>query len=136
MTWMCDTTVPDTSCCQHPLPMDKKAADFIPLTPRTFHILLALKDGVEHGYAIMKSVDSASAGRVRIGPGTLYEAIGRLVDSGLLKEVSEPEDFPEDKRRRRFYDLTPLGRKVMRLEAQRLVELAGFVRGQELLAEG
>ena len=119
------------------MPITRKSPeDFIPLTPRTFHILLALKDGVEHGYAIMKRVDTASSGRVQIGPGTLYEAIGRLVESGLLKEVPEPKLFASDKRRRRFYSLTPLGRKVMRLEAQRLVELAGFVRGQELLTEG
>jgi len=114
----------------------KKPEEFIPLTPRTFHILLALKDGVEHGYAIMKEVDETSGGRVQIGPGTLYEAISRLVESGLLKEVSSPAAFNKDKRRRRFYKLTSLGRKVMRLEAQRLAELVRYVRQEEVLAEG
>jgi len=114
----------------------KKPEDFIPLTPRTFHILLALKDGVEHGYAIMKEVESRSAGRVKIGPGTLYEAIGRLVDSALLKEVPGPATAKKDKRRRRFYRLTPMGRRVMRLEAERMADLVGYVRAEALLVEG
>lgn len=113
----------------------KKPEDHIPLTPRTFHILLALKDGVAHGYSIMKEVEACSGGKVRIGPGTLYEAIGRLVAMDLLREVSERSPKKADKRRRRFYKLTALGTKVMRLEAQRLAELVGYVRDEELLAK-
>jgi DNA-binding PadR family transcriptional regulator len=113
----------------------KKPEDHIPLTPRTFHILLALKDGVAHGYSIMKEVEACSGGKVRIGPGTLYEAIGRLVAMGLLKEVAEQAPKRQDKRRRRFYKLTALGGKVMRLEAQRLAELVGYVRDEDLLAK-
>jgi DNA-binding PadR family transcriptional regulator len=112
----------------------KKPDDFIPLTPRTFHILLALNDGVEHGYAIMKEVEETSGGRVKIGPGTLYEAISRLVETDLLREVSGPAVFKSDNRRRRFYKLTALGRKVMRLEAERLTALVGYVREADLLA--
>jgi DNA-binding PadR family transcriptional regulator len=97
----------------------KTAEDHIPLTPRTFHILLALMDGPEHGYAIMKEVDARSAGRVRIGPGTLYEAINRLVALNLLQEVPGDAAAHSDRRKRRFYKLTPLGREVMRLEAER-----------------
>jgi DNA-binding PadR family transcriptional regulator len=119
------------------MPTKKKAAEeYIPLTPRTFHILLALKDGIAHGYSIMKEVEERSSGQVRIGPGTLYEAISRMVSAGLLKEVATPATFKKDRRRRRFYKVTALGRKVMRLEAQRLAELVGYVRQEELLAEG
>ena len=114
----------------------KKAEDHIPLTPRTFHILLALKDGVAHGYSIMKEVEACSGGKVRIGPGTLYEAIGRLVTMGLLKEVAEQSPKKTDKRRRRFYKLTALGDTIMRLEAHRLSDLVGYVRGEKLLAKG
>ncbi len=112
----------------------KKAEDFLPLTPRTFHILLALKDGVEHGYAIMQEVEAQSGGRVTIGPGTLYEGIGRMVESGLLQEVDGGKVPLVDRRRRRFYKLTRLGRKVMRLEARRMADLVGFMREAELLA--
>ncbi len=112
----------------------KKPAEHLPLTPRTFHILLATKDGVMHGYSIMKEVEKRSAGQVRIGPGTMYEAIGRLVAGDLLKEVAAPASSKTDKRRRRFYKLTPLGRKVMVLEAERLAALVSYVRQEDLLA--
>jgi DNA-binding PadR family transcriptional regulator len=114
----------------------KKPDQFLPLTPRIFHILLALKDGTQHGYAIMKEVESRSEGRVRIGPGTLYEGISRLVKGGLLREVKGGASAIVDRRRRRFYKLTALGRKVMRLEAQRMADLVGFVREAELLVGG
>ncbi len=112
----------------------KQPDEYLPLTPRTFHILLAVKDGEKHGYSIMKEVEERSSGQVRIGPGTLYEAIGRLVGSGLLKEVAAPASSKTDKRRRRFYKLTPLGSKVMRLEAERLADLVSYVRREDLLA--
>lgn len=114
----------------------KSAEDHIPLTPRTFHILLALMDGAEHGYAIMKEVEARSDGRVRIGPGTLYEAINRLVGLTLLKEVEGSAAAHTDRRRRRFYELTPLGREVMRLEAERLASLVGYAAARNLIAQG
>ena len=115
-------------------PTKSDPKDFIPLTPRTFHILLALKDGPIHGYAIMKQVTEQSSGQVKIGPGTMYEAISRLVESQLIVEVPAPaEDEAKDKRKRRFYKNTPLGHTVMRLEAERLAELVGFVRSAEVL---
>jgi DNA-binding PadR family transcriptional regulator len=113
----------------------KQPEDHIPLTPRTFHILLALMEGPEHGYAIMKEVESCSGGRVTIGPGTLYEAINRLVASELLEEVDAPKAAPSDARPRRFYQLTPVGREVARLEADRLVALVGHARARNLVAE-
>ena len=111
------------------------AEDHIPLTPRTFHILLALMDGAEHGYAIMKEVEARSEGRVRIGPGTLYEAINRLVALALLEEVPGDEGAHVDRRRRRFYQLTELGHAVLRLEARRLASLVGYAEARDLLVE-
>jgi len=108
----------------------------IPLTPRTLHILLALTDGPEHGYAIMKEVEACSGGRVTVGPGTLYEAIGRLVALELLEEVPPPETSPSDRHRRRFYALTPLGREVVRLETARLAALVGYAESKNLLSRG
>ena len=116
-------------------PAKTSPEDHIPLTPRTFHILLAVLDGPEHGYAIMKEVDVRSEGRVRIGPGTLYEAINRLVGQGLLEEVETREDAPSDRCRRRFYALTPLGRRVLHLEAERLASLVGYVETRNLLRQ-
>ncbi len=114
----------------------KTAEDHIPLTPRTFHILLALMDGPEHGYAIMKEVDARSDGRVRIGPGTLYEAINRLVALELLQEVAGDAAAHSDRRKRRFYKLTPLGREVMRLEAERMAALVGYAESRNLITQG
>ena len=74
---------------------------YLPLAPATFHILLALADGEQHGYAIMKGVAMRSDGAVRLGPGTLYGALKRLLEEGLVEETDERAD-PEraDERRR------------------------------------
>ena len=106
----------------------------IPLTPRVFHILLALADGEQHGYKIMKEVEFRSEGRVRIGPGTLYEAIRRLVEKGLVREVGERPPVEADDDRRRYYRLTKLGRGVLQAEAERLEDLVVFARTTDLLA--
>jgi DNA-binding PadR family transcriptional regulator len=107
--------------------------EFLPLSPRVFHLLLALVDGEGHGYAIMKEVEARSDGRVRIGPGTLYEAIDRLQAQGLIDETGGKSAGYTDDRRRRFYKLTPLGHDVLAAEAQRLAELVSFARRKRLL---
>ena len=92
-----------------------------PLSPQVFHILLALaeSDGPETGYGISHRVLENTQGAVRIGTGTLYEALHRLDQSGLIEEVPEPEG-EESGRRRRFYRLTEAGLRAARTEAQRL----------------
>ena len=118
--------------------MSKKVAvpeDLIPLTPRVFHILLALVDEVQHGYRIMKEVETRSGGKVRIGPGTLYEAIQRLVKNQLIEESSDRPDAAMDDQRRRYYRLTQLGRGVLVAESERLTALVGFVRSKDLVKE-
>ncbi len=90
---------------------------FLPLTPVAFEILLALGDGMRHGYAIMRDVEDRTVGR-SLHPGTLYRALGRLVDEGLLEELDPPGD--EEDERRRYYAMTPFGRRVASAEAERL----------------
>lgn len=107
---------------------------FLPLSPPVFHILLALADGDRHGYAIMQEVHERTRGAVRLGPGTLYGAIKRLRDGALIEEREDPEAETAD--RRRCYHLTALGRKVARLEAERLEELVQSAHAKRLLSPG
>lgn len=117
------------------MPHSTSIAEHLPLTPRVFHLLLALVDGDAHGYAIMKEVELRSEGRVRIGPGTLYEAIDRLQSQGLIEETLRGAGAFDDDRHRRFYRLTTMGRSVLRAEAQRLAALVAFARRKQLLAK-
>jgi DNA-binding PadR family transcriptional regulator len=91
---------------------------FLPLTPVVFEVLLALAAAERHGYTIMQEVERRTDGRIVLHPGTLYRALGRLLDTGLIEELDERPD--EDDERRRYYRLTPLGRAVARAEADRL----------------
>ena len=100
----------------------------LPLSPPVFHILLSLDDADRHGYAIMQEIDERTGGAVRIGPGTLYGAIKRLRDDGLIEELDGDGDGSDE--RRRYYHLTAFGRKVARAEAERLEELVLAARAR------
>ena len=102
-----------------------------PLTPTTFHILLAVADAPAHGYAVMQTV--ASAG-VPVGPGTVYGALHRLEESGLVKPRGE-EKARGALGKRQKYALTAAGRAVLRAEARRILDTAAFVRNHPALAE-
>ncbi len=104
----------------------------MPLSRPVFHILLALADGERHGYAIMQEVEARSDGEVKIGPGTLYGAIRRLLEQGAIEEVETPPD-PEEDARRRYYALTDFGRAVLVAEADRLEALVKAVRSKKLM---
>lgn len=86
----------------------------------TFHILLALRDEEKHGYAIMSDVESLSDGAVKIGPGTMYGSIKRMLAAGLIEESEERPDPKMDDERRRYYRCTGLGARVCAAEASRL----------------
>ncbi len=105
----------------------------LPLTPAVFHVLLALADEERHGYAIMKEVEGRTGGRVRMGPGTLYGTIKRLLRARLIEELDERPDPAIDDERRRYYRLTGLGRVVAAAEAERLEGLVADARGKHLL---
>lgn len=104
-----------------------------PLTPAEFHILLALADGERHGYAIMREVSDRSRGRQRLGPGTLYRAIARLLEAGLIEASDIRPDPALDDQRRRYYQLTPLGRRAAGAEALRMERLVDEARARRLL---
>ena len=106
---------------------------YLPLPPATFHILLALTDGELHGYAIMKGVAARSEGTVRLGPGTLYTALKRLLQAGLVEECGERAGRERDDERRRYYRLTPVGLSVARAEARRLDALVRAARRKKLI---
>jgi DNA-binding PadR family transcriptional regulator len=108
--------------------------DLLPLTPAVFHILLALADAERHGYAIMDHVAQTTDGQIKMGPGTLYGTIKRLLDGGLIEESDDRPDPEMDDERRRYYRLTRLGRRVMEAESRRYVKLVKLARAGGLLA--
>jgi DNA-binding PadR family transcriptional regulator len=104
----------------------------LPLTPVQFHILAALVDEPRHGYAIMQEARMRSEGRVRLGAGTLYTALRRLLEEDLVREVEETSDDPGSARRR-YYELTPFGTTVLRADARRLEQLVSYARSKRIL---
>ena len=107
---------------------ERPPQDFLPLTPAVFHILVALGDGEAHGYAIMQDALRRTAGGVRLSAGTLYGAISRLLEDGLIEESEERPDPDMDDTRRRYYRLTDLGSRVLVAETRRLAELLHAAR--------
>src|SRR5678815_2434215 len=97
--------------------MKTGADEFLPLAPATLHILLSLAGEKLHGYGIMKEVSRQSAGRYKLGPGTLYDNLQRLMKQTLVEEAPSPG---EENGRRRYYRLTSLGRRVLSAEIARL----------------
>jgi DNA-binding PadR family transcriptional regulator len=106
---------------------------YLPLTPAVFHILLALSDGEKHGYAIMREVQNSTNGRVSMGPGTLYGAIKRLLNSGLIAETAERPDPALNDSRRRYYKLSAQGQEVLAAETERLMEMVDSARRKNVL---
>jgi DNA-binding PadR family transcriptional regulator len=106
---------------------------FLPLTPAAFHILLSLAGGERHGYGIMQEVSASTEGQMRLGPGTLYRSIKQLLEVGLITEAGQRTDPALSDERRRYYQLTDLGRSVARAEAARLARLVAQARERKLL---
>ena len=103
------------------------------LKPHWFHILLAVAERDLHGTAIMEDVYERTERRLKLWPGKLYGALREMEDAGLLEEVAPPDDAPTEGGRRRFYSITPGGRKALHEEAQRL---AALVRAARAAADG
>ena len=103
------------------------------LTPAVFHILLALADGESHGYGIMQDVERFTNGETRLGPGTLYRSIQRMLVDGLIEELAISLHDETDEDRRRYYRLTPKGLSVATREAERLADLVDAARHRDLL---
>lgn len=103
---------------------------FVPLKPASLEILMVLAEQPLHGYGILQSVQERSGGRIRLETGPLYRRLRQLLDAGLVVETEEPADAVGSDDRRRYYDLTSLGKEVLALEATRLSELVS--RGRRL----
>jgi len=110
--------------------MTRPIDGFLPLTHVVYHVLLSLSGEARHGYGIIKDVEERTDGRLVLEAGTLYAAIKRLRDDGLIAEGAGPSGTDA---RRRYYGLTPLGRKVLRAESERLAELVALAREARVL---
>lgn len=115
----------------NPNPLQKQ----LPLSPAAFAILLALRGGEKHGYAVLRDVNDGTRGAVRLLPGTLYNLLKRMLDDGWLEESGERPDPALDDERRRYYRLSGLGNQVAQLEAERLARLLGAARQHGLLTD-
>lgn len=112
---------------------EMRPEDFLPLHRDTFHILVSLADRDRHGYSILLDVAERTGGALRFSPSSLYASIKRLLGQGLIEEIAERPDPEQDDERRRYYRLTPLGRKVAQVEARRLERLLAQARATGLL---
>lgn len=109
------------------MPKQRKPEDALPLTPAVFYTMVSLAGGPAHGYAIAQEVERETAGRIRMGPGTLYGSLQRMRDEELIEESPNPGEEGVHSERRRYYRLTGWGAAVLRAETARLrraVELA------------
>jgi DNA-binding PadR family transcriptional regulator len=112
---------------------DRGPRDLFPLSPAVLNILLALADDERHGYGIMREVEERTGGRTRMGPGTLYGSIKRMLADGLIEESDERPDPAMDDQRRRYYRITDFGWRVAGAEAERLSGLVETARARKLL---
>ncbi|HKV50405.1 MAG TPA: PadR family transcriptional regulator [Gemmatimonadaceae bacterium] len=112
--------------------MPRIASPAVPLTSAALHIMLALAEGDRHGYAIAREIETMSKGSVRMGPGTLYGTLQRLVAAELV-EPSAAQHRNGDDQRRRYYRLTARGRSTLKRELDRLAGLLAAARRRRLL---
>ena len=113
---------------------DRTPSEMLPLPVSQLHILMSLAAGDKHGYGIMREVEVFTDGAVRMGPGTLYGAVKRMLESGLIVESDERPDPELDDERRRYYRLTELGGRVLDAEIARMEQLAGVARMRRVVA--
>ena len=114
-------------------PADQK--ELHPLTPVVLHILLTLADGERHGYAIAQEVEETTDGQIRMGPGTLYGSIQRMLSSSLIEETPLRRRPADDDERRRYYRITALGKHALESELQRLSRVVRLARTKHLLRD-
>jgi DNA-binding PadR family transcriptional regulator len=114
--------------------MDKRDPEaMLPLTPAVFHILLALADSERHGYGIMREIAARTNDSMRMGPGTLYGSIKRMLADGLIEASDERPDPDLDDERRRYYKLTDFGLRVLQAEALRLEQVVQIAQVKNVL---
>ena len=104
---------------------------FIPLKTHWFHIMLSLAGEEQHGYGIMQEVLNRTTGKVRLWPATLYGSVKRLIEAELIEESDKRPAPEQDDARRRYYRLTPMGRRVLDAECERLQELVRTIQEKQ-----
>jgi DNA-binding PadR family transcriptional regulator len=109
--------------------------EFIPLKTQWFNIMLSLAGGEQHGYGIMQEVLTRTEGKVRLWPATLYGTIKRLIEAELIEESDERPAPELDDARRRYYRLTPLGKRALSAECERLQELVRIIQKQVMVTQ-
>src|SRR5829696_6405336 len=120
--------------CGYTHPVTNDPESLLPLPAATFHILVALADEDRHGYAIMQDVAARTGGGLKLGAGTLYRSVQRMLEQGLIVEVSarqlagQPPVPVINDERRRYYRITPFGRSVAKAEARRLAQMLKLAR--------
>ena len=112
---------------------DSNPGALLPLPPAVLHILIALADRERHGYSIMQDVAARTDGKVRVSAGTLYSAIRRMLEQGLIEELRESPDPSSEDERRRYYRLTQFGRDAALAEARRVNDLLSQARATGLI---
>ncbi|MCC7181537.1 MAG: helix-turn-helix transcriptional regulator [Acidobacteria bacterium] len=115
------------------MPPPPAPESLIPLSPAVFHILLSLADEDRHGYAVIQDVAARTGGEVKLGAGTLYRSIQRMLEQDLIVETESRLAPGTDDERRRYYRITPFGRKVARAEAERLAGLVQLARASGVI---
>ncbi|HEV2689073.1 MAG TPA: PadR family transcriptional regulator [Bryobacteraceae bacterium] len=109
------------------------AGSFLPLPQAMFHILVALADRDQHGYAIMQDVAARTNGKLKLSPGTLYGSIKKMLEDGLIQEIEPRLGAVSEDERRRTYRLTRFGRQVAAAEAERLSAMLSQARASGLV---
>jgi len=113
--------------------IESRIQSFLPLKTQWFHIMLSLAGEEQHGYGIMQEVLQRTTGKVRLWPATLYGSIKRLIEADLIEESSDRPAPELDDARRRYYRLTPLGRRVLNAECDRLQELVRAIQTKQTM---
>jgi DNA-binding PadR family transcriptional regulator len=103
--------------------IEASVQEHLPLAPPVFHMLLALCQGERHGYALKREVLRRTDGKLNLGAGALYGSIARMVERGMVEETETRPDLHLDDERRRYYRITPLGRRVAQAEMARMRDL-------------
>lgn len=108
--------------------IDESVQAQLPLPPPVFHMLLALCEGERHGYALKREILRRTDGKLNLGAGALYGSISRMLERGLIEESESRPDLHLDDERRRYYRITPLGRRVAQAEALRMRDLVQLAK--------
>jgi len=111
--------------------LPEELRQLVPLTPAVFYVLFALADGDKHGYAVMQETAELSEGKFRMGPGTLYTTLQRLLDLGLIEET-RPAGAGHDSRRR-YYRLAGHGKSLLEAELERMNSVVRLARRRKLV---